>query len=91
MTANLALFIALAVLQFLDYHTTMTICSLGGKELNPIMRWLFDRLGMDQALVFKGIAVLVFAAVFYQDVMVLGIMVAVFAVVIVWNFSQMPK
>lgn len=91
MTLNLALFIALALLQFLDYHTTMTILSLGGKELNPIMRWLFDRLGMDQALVFKGIAVLVFAAMFYSDVVVLGVMVAVFSAVIAWNFSQMPK
>lgn len=92
MTLNLALFLVLALLQALDYHTTLTILSCGGKELNPMMSWLMDRLGIEQALIFKGIAVLAVAGFgFYDNAVALGIMVAVFVAVIIWNFRQMPK
>ena len=54
----LAIFIAL---QAGDFYTTYTIIKTGkGYEANPILRWVFDRIGYVASLaIFKGLAVVI--------------------------------
>ena len=50
---------ALTVLQVFDGWTTYKILRLGGRELNPVVKWLMDRIGEYEALVvFKAAAIL---------------------------------
>jgi len=91
MALNLALFIALVVLQVLDYYTTTTILTLGGEELNPVMRWLMQRVGVEEALVVKGGFVILIGGAFYDNIAMLGVLVAACVVVVAFNFRSMPK
>lgn len=58
-----ALLIVLAALQAGDWWTTRTFLPLGGRERNPLVRWLIDRLGVDPALAVKSAAVMAIGAV----------------------------
>ena len=50
---------ALTVLQVFDGWTTYKILRLGGLELNPVVKWLMERIGEYEALVvFKAAAIL---------------------------------
>jgi hypothetical protein len=52
------LLILFALLQVADIYTTHRILSQGGRELNPVMAWLFEKFGHLPALVVvKGIVV----------------------------------
>jgi hypothetical protein len=56
---NLILLSLLTVLQFADAYTTHIILSRGGRENNPLMRSLFERLGILPAMaVMKGLVIL---------------------------------
>ena len=90
MTLEFALFIVLVLLQFLDYSSTTRILAAGGRELNPVVTWLFDRLGQEQALIFKGFVVLAVGG-FLHSVLVLGLMDAVYVAVVGWNTYQIYK
>ena len=51
--------IALVVLELLDAASTLRVLRLGGRELNPLLRALFDRLGAPAGLVLgKGLILL---------------------------------
>lgn len=44
---NYILFALFLILQFLDFWTTYNVIKLGkGHEGNPIMAWLFDKIGI---------------------------------------------
>ena len=90
MTLELALFIALAILQWADYYTTTEIIYKGGGELNPILKWLMLQFGVEEGLIFKGFAVLLFGAVMHS-VVVLATMDVIFLAAVIWNFRQMTK
>jgi hypothetical protein len=45
------LLIIFVMLQVADIYTTHRILSQGGRELNPVMAWLFERFGHLPALV----------------------------------------
>ena len=91
MTAAALLF-TLLVLQVLDYHTTKTILALGGKELNPLMRWLMDRVGIEEALTLKGTAVVIVAVLLFREhVLALVAMNVVMLAVVLFNYRSMPK
>lgn len=40
----------LIVLQVLDALLTIKILERGGKELNPVMNWIFSRIGVQEGL-----------------------------------------
>lgn len=50
-----ALFIAFVALQIADAVTTWAILEAGGKELNPIVRWMMAKMGVHLGLVVKTI------------------------------------
>ena len=55
----LALFLALVVLNLVDAWLTLRILAKGGVEINPLMRWLMERLEPTPALLGSKAAMLV--------------------------------
>jgi hypothetical protein len=47
------IFFAFFILQMGDYVTTLEILKRGGRELNPVMKWLMDNIGVNPALFFS--------------------------------------
>ena len=87
----LAIFIAL---QCGDFYTTYTILKTGkGHEANPILAWVFNKIGYTAGLaIFKGIAIIagVYAAQLSNGYYVLAPMVALYTWV-VWNNFKVLK
>lgn len=83
--------IILAALQFLDAWTTLRVLKEGGRELNPIMRDLFDLLGVEAALIVKGIAVVAvgYACIGYQMAWLTWALCVWYSLVVAWNIRQM--
>lgn len=42
--------VTLIVLQVLDILTTQKVLKLGGYEANPAMKWLMDKVGVNESL-----------------------------------------
>ena len=63
-----------------------------GRELNPLIRWLIEKLGLVPALVVKTVAL---AAIgFYSPESTLMILIGIYSAVVLWNFYQykdMPR
>ena len=53
---NVILFLILCALQVADVRTTLTFLPLGGKELNPIARWLMEKFGVKPGLIGAKVA-----------------------------------
>jgi len=51
-------FLAMMALQVADAWTTIVILERGGRELNPLVRWVIDRVGPRPAMVVKLLAIL---------------------------------
>lgn len=84
----LAIFIAL---QCGDFYTTYTILKTGkGYEANPILRWVFDKIGYVTGLaIFKGLAVIigVYAASFWNGFYILIPTIALYTWVVYNNYK----
>jgi len=87
----LAIFISL---QCGDFYTTYTILKTGkGYEANPILAWIFDKIGYVTGLaIVKGLAIAVgiYAAQFWNGYYVLAPMIALYTWV-VWNNFNVLK
>ena len=46
----LCLLLALTILQVFDGWTTYKIMRLGGRELNPVVRWIMEKIGAYEGL-----------------------------------------
>lgn len=84
----LALFIAL---QLGDFYTTCRVLRAGGIELNPLLVFLFGRIGVIPALVlYKGgciaIGIWMYA---HSQVEVMVLLSALYSWVVYHNFKQM--
>jgi hypothetical protein len=88
----LAVFIAL---QAGDFYTTYTILKTGkGRELNPILVWVFNKIGYTAGLaIFKGIAIIagVYAAQLSNGYYVLIPLIALYTWVIWNNYKVLTK
>lgn len=51
-------------MQILDILTTKKVLELGGYEANPIMKWLMDKVGVNQALFGSKLAFIGLCVVF---------------------------
>jgi hypothetical protein len=81
----------LAILQLGDVLTTLTILK-NGKELNPVMNWLFAKFGTKLALIVKAILVCAVGVMFYfvyPPALVFTCVLYVF--VVSWNVYQIIK
>ena len=63
MKLSYALLAFLILLQIVDVFTTRRILLAGGRELNPVMRWLVRKLGLMPSLITSKAAV--FAACYF--------------------------
>lgn len=87
---SLWLFALFATLQIADVMLTLRILARGGSELNPIMRWVFRRVGPVVGLAtFKlALLVLVFVALPWVPVWLLVVMCAGYALIVGHNWIQ---
>jgi len=81
---------ALSVLQIADVLTTERILLLGGKELNPVMAYFFDKFGVGKALVGKAILVFCIGLLLLELMPVTLIFLTILYVGVVgWNSYQL--
>jgi hypothetical protein len=90
LTIMFVIFIALAIA---DARLTWLILRRkNGKELNPVIRWAIEKLGLVPALVVKTVALV--AIGFYSPESTLMILIGIYSAVVLWNFYQykdMPR
>jgi hypothetical protein len=89
------LFIIFCLLQIFDVYSTYQILNAGGREVNPMMNWLMDRVGVMAALIgtkVLAIGVLGAAVAYAQEpvaVSVLAVSTVYYAVIMYRNYKQM--
>jgi hypothetical protein len=84
--------ILLSLLQVADAVTTYKILNNGGRELNPVMDWLFKRFGMLNVLVIKVIAISLGGVYLYLTYpLVLIPLCLLYVAVVGWNTYQIYK
>ena len=66
MMFDLLTFLALLAAQIADVVTTNRVLAKGGRELNPVMRWIMDKTG-DQWAVVKVVLALIVAVVLWAS------------------------
>lgn len=88
-----ALTAAIALLQIADAVFTVRILKNGGRELNPVMAWLFGRLGMVPALAATKAAFVValFFLAPYAPVAAYAVIAILYAGIVAWNWRQYAK
>ncbi|WP_415034428.1 DUF5658 family protein [Azonexus sp.] len=87
----ITLLILFAALQVSDAVLTMLILRDGGRELNPIMRWLMDKSGIVLALVWVKLGLIVAVAVWVQSVWLLAVFIAIYIAVVVFNVRNYER
>ncbi len=86
----LMLYLVFAVLQLFDAITTSEVIKAGGRELNPVLRWVFGRVGTVNGLATIKLALLalVLAVLPWLPFWVLLVLCVAYAGVVVWNLLQ---
>ena len=79
------LLVLFAALQVSDAVLTLLILRDGGRELNPIMRWLMNKIGIVPALVWVKLGLVVAVAAWVHSVLLLAVFVAIYIAVVVFN------
>ena len=77
------------LLQIGDMMTTMYALKQGGCEANPVMAWVFSKVGVLVGMVSKGviIAALAIACLLFSPVGLI-VMAAIYVAVVGWNCYQ---
>lgn len=88
---DLIFFILLVILQVLDAYTTLVALKSGkGTEANPVMRWLFDKFGIEATLLFGKVAFIVLAY-YYLDWPIMAALIALYIWAVWGNFKVINK
>ncbi|HCB48980.1 MAG TPA: hypothetical protein DEP47_05530 [Chloroflexi bacterium] len=86
------LFILFTALQLGDIYTTHTALKQGGRELNPVLAYLFGKFGhMPVLVVSKVIAVSLVYLYVLNVPIILGILSALYVYVVFNNYKQIRK
>ena len=86
------LVVLISMLQIADVITTENILGKNGKELNPVMDWLFTKFGMHNVLVAKSsLVTLISIALGYTEPLALIPIVLIYFAVVGWNLNQIRK
>lgn len=87
----LVLFILVAALQAADGFLTWRVLRAGGRELNPAVRFLIERIGLVPGLVLAKLALVILVGLYLRDqVAALLPIVALYAWVVRHNWRQLP-
>jgi len=87
----LVLFVAFALLQVADGVTTIKALKIkGNREVNSVMRWLFERFGVARSLIVIKVVVTgyIFSALDVIPIWALGGLVAFYAWVVINNHKR---
>lgn len=87
----IVLLLLFTALQVSDAVLTLLILRDGGRELNPIMRWLMDKIGIVPALVWVKLGLVVAVAVWVHSVPLLAVFVAIYIAVVVFNVRNYER
>lgn len=81
------LFVVFVLLQIADVASTMIALNMGAREANPVMRWLFEKIGVNPALYTVKVSGIVLLWVYGMGlpVIVWLIMVGVYVAVVYNN------
>ena len=85
-----ALLFIFILLQIADSLTTVHILKNGGREANPFMNWLFDKIGITGGLALMKILTLALVFIAWNEWLTLGLDIAYLSVV-GWNSYQIYK
>lgn len=86
------MFLLFAVLQLADYELTSGILARGGREQNPLVRWLIARLGNWGLVLAKLTAVaLGYVLAYHGETALLAAGCVLYAGVVGWNWKQHSK
>lgn len=92
---NYILLVIFIILQLADLYTTYTIIKTGkGYEANPLLAWIFDRIGYVYGLlIFKGLAIAIglYVIQFWNGYYVLAPLVALYTWVVYNNYKVLNK
>lgn len=85
--------ILLILMQVFDFYSTYIILKNGGSELNPVVDFLIQKIGLVAALIIaKGVAVIGVLVIYYVDVLIaILILVAVYSYVCFNNYKAMKR
>lgn len=86
----LSLLFLFIILQILDSLSTVYIIKNGGKEANPVMNWLMDKVGIPGALSGVKIVLLILVVAAWNETLLFWID-ALYICVVGWNFYQIVK
>lgn len=82
----------LASLQVADAYLTWRVLDNGGREMNPLVRILMDRLGVVAGLVVAKLALLILAAFWLADHLVLMlVLIGLYAWVVMHNWKELAS
>lgn len=92
MTAG-AWFVILCILQVIDIELTTGILKRGGRELNPLMAWCMDRMGVAKALwITKTLSMgLCLLLLYHNETTVLAALCSIYFFVCAWNWHVLHK
>lgn len=95
MESSIIFYVVFCFLQFLDVIYTKAILDKGGVELNPVMRWFMDKLGVMAGLIIPKIVVIsAFGYLVLMEmipVIVTLLLIAFYGWVVYNNWNQLRK
>lgn len=86
----ISLMLCFIVLQIVDCLTTTHILKNNGKELNPMMNWMYQRLGIGLTLTAIKGALIIAVVSIWSDVLTFWLCI-LYAVVVGHNLYQISK
>lgn len=93
MTDTTIWIVVIALLQAADAYLTAHILKHDGRELNPVMDWVFDRIGVVPGLIITKtlfVAGLI-AIVPYAPIYVYVVIAIAYVGLVIWNVSEYRK
>lgn len=89
MPSDPCLFLAFCALQLVDYELTVGILQRGGRELNPLVRWLIARLGNAGLILAKLFAVaLGYVLLLHGETALLAAGCVLYVALLAWNWRH---
>jgi hypothetical protein len=84
--------LVLAILQLCDGLLTARVLARGGWELNPVMHYLMDKLGITAGLILPKLVLTVLLWLYVSNYpLVLVLLVITYLIVVVHNWQQLSK
>lgn len=91
--ASALLCLLLIGLQIIDYELTTGIIRRGGVELNPLLRRLMERMGVQPALISAKLiaAGMGWILAYHGEAFALAVLCAIYAGVCAWNWRGLQR